>query len=263
MAWFKKATSVVVEPKRPKALNLSPVKMAARMTHGKTRSRTVADINRELSYVKNEIARLRAAQKDLLPIERQYTQTAYGEKINPLVAREKELCSEKLTLHLAEKYPRLSLQPLTWRDENKRPRLIPFSIQNASFRFTVDDSDHWTRFGRHEPITPKMPYPIINCYKDVLASIRQRGFITTLSTNWEGVIPPDVRQIAKNNTDFKQSDMYLIAEPTKWELSFEKLPERPFNYDPLLVGYAEGSFWLLAKFDVTPLEHYVASEFTS
>lgn len=251
-------------PKRSKALDRSPVKMAARMTKGKVKTRTVTDIDRELNYVTNEIARLKAAQAEMLPVEQSYTLKAYEAKLTPLINRQTALNGEKRCLHLAAKYPRLSLQPLTWRDENKRPRLIPFSVQSAHFRFTIDDPDHnsfYIRNGEVLPITPKMPQPIVACYQDVLQSIKRRGTIATLSTKWEGVLPPNVRQIVKANSDFKRDDMYLLAEPTNWELTFQKLPERPLNPDPLLVGYAEGSFWLLAQFDVTPLEHYVASEF--
>jgi len=87
----------------------------------------------------------------------------------------------------------------------------------------------------------------------------------TWRARWSGLLPPEIKdQIHKHSKTFDDK-LYLLAEPTSWEFKEEKMPKppRPVYKDPLLVGYAHGSLWLIDQFDVTPLERYVVSEFST
>jgi hypothetical protein len=89
-----------------------------------------------------------------------------------------------------------------------------------------------------------------------------------LTYRFRGAIPDETRaKIRSVHRSFEQ--VYLLAEttPESWRLervgkSFRQ-QVRDLWDDPLVVGYAAGTLWLIDSFDPTPLEQYVASEFTS
>jgi hypothetical protein len=76
-----------------------------------------------------------------------------------------------------------------------------------------------------------------------------------LWTELKGVIPGEVRQLIKQNIGtFDQ--IAIAAEVAKWN-------ERIGPGDPLVLGRVGPLWWLIAKFDTTPLEEYVAKEFSA
>jgi len=88
---------------------------------------------------------------------------------------------------------------------------------------------------------------------------------------FSGVIPADIRKIIKDN-DKKFSKIYLVEEGYAWgsktDFSVTQKPS-PRNIDPLIIGEIQNTktgdmnYFLLAKFDVTPLENFIATELSA
>ncbi len=145
------------------------------------------------------------------------------------------------------------LQVLGWRNEDGMPTLAPFSVQSDTFEFFVGQ---WN----NGEIRPRLPLPLRGCYDDVLALLRRRrnnrgGNVELHATaRFDGVIPDDVRTIiARAQQQFK--DIRILAEVERWKIEETELPA--LNADPLVIGYDGEEFWLLAAFDITPLEEAV------
>lgn len=88
---------------------------------------------------------------------------------------------------------------------------------------------------------------------------------------FSGVIPESIRKtIRENKSQFKT--IYLVEESYDWNIetnsSIVSKPS-PRNVDPLIIGEVrnthtgEMNYFLLAKFDVTPLENFVATELSA
>lgn len=142
---------------------------------------------------------------------------------------------------------------LGWRNDDGLPTLAPFSVQNEKFEF-VSSSRLWPE----ERMTPALPVPLRGCYDDVLRKLREkrarRNVEVRASVTFTGVIPEDVRRtIARVQQSFK--DIRVLAEVEHWQLEETELPA--LNTDPLVIGYDGHEFWLLAVFDITPLEDAV------
>ncbi len=79
----------------------------------------------------------------------------------------------------------------------------------------------------------------------------------SLTSKLKTVIPDDVKQkIQEAREDFK-NEIYIIAE-ANWEGSVQLQPK-----DPLVVGWDGHNFWLIAVYDPTTIEKYIADEFSS
>lgn len=77
-----------------------------------------------------------------------------------------------------------------------------------------------------------------------------------LKTNFNHTIPPKVREHIREIQKGKLfSRLLVIAEVDEWGIE-------PRPADPLLVGESNGLFFLLDRFDTTPLESYVSKEFS-
>lgn len=85
-----------------------------------------------------------------------------------------------------------------------------------------------------------------------------RSFTHTFS----GLVPDNVRDLImseKRNFD----SITLIEESYNWNINDSiKIQKKP-NPDPLIVGRKNNIHYLLTKFDVTPLENLIATEFTA
>mgnify|MGYP001613508887 CR=1 FL=1 len=191
-------------------------------------------------------------------------------------------------------YPRLSLEPLRWRDDKGRPRLVLFRVRgNPTITFSP-----WQR--------PEYPRPIADCYADVskrpvdsgfrrlghglvqilglwavgtalslwtqnpwylvLAPV---GFVTAILTHYvsppkralsctfTGLIPVEVREKIRL-AESRGLDVCVLAEVDEWTEEVARLP-----LDPLVVGWKHGALYLIDRFDTTTVEELVAREFTT
>jgi len=83
----------------------------------------------------------------------------------------------------------------------------------------------------------------------------------TFKHKFSGVIPKNIRDLVKSerhNFDI----IYLVEESHSWKID-DKIVEVPKNLDPLIIGRKNGDHFLLAKFDVTPLENLIATEYSA
>ncbi|MBI4434954.1 hypothetical protein HY635_04060 [Candidatus Uhrbacteria bacterium] len=142
---------------------------------------------------------------------------------------------------------------LGWRNPDGFPTLAPFSVESEEFAF-ASSPNAWPE----ETVTPALPAPIRGCYDDVFKKLRERrarrNVKVRASVTFTGVIPEDVRRtIASAQRAFK--DIRVLAEVDRWQLEETELPA--LRTDPLVIGYDGQEFWLLAAFDITPLEDAV------
>jgi len=144
---------------------------------------------------------------------------------------------------------------LQWRNPDGFPTLAPFSVESERFTFEAT-TNQWNEL--RTTVTPALPAPIRGCYDDVLRKLskrrRSRNVAVRASVTFTGVIPEDVRRtIARAQRSFK--DIRILAEVEHWQLEETELPS--LRADPLVIGYDGHDFWLLATFDITPLEDAV------
>jgi len=83
----------------------------------------------------------------------------------------------------------------------------------------------------------------------------------TFTHKFLGVIPQNIRDLVK--TERANFDIiYLVEEAHSWKID-DKIVEVPKNLDPLIIGRKNREHFLLAKFDVTPLENLIATEYSA
>lgn len=88
-----------------------------------------------------------------------------------------------------------------------------------------------------------------------------RLFTRTFKHKFSGVIPKEIRKLVlTEQTNF--DNIYLVEESHSWKID-DKIVEVPKNLDPLIIGKKNNVHFLLAKFDVTPLENIIATEYSA
>lgn len=80
----------------------------------------------------------------------------------------------------------------------------------------------------------------------------------SMTTRFPGILPDDVRKIAKRALESKEFDKVALVFTPAWSVSVRQVKTPP---DPLLVGLHKGAWYLLAQFDATPEEQWLSSEF--
>lgn len=113
-----------------------------------------------------------------------------------------------------------------------------------------------------------MPSGIEEAYLKIaskLAVVANDRRLENLSINYayRGLVPDDVRAIVKTEQARGRFDrLAFVCDVDHWQVQQIKAP--PVVYlDPILVGEKGGALWVLASFDPTPVESYIAAEFTS
>lgn len=158
--------------------------------------------------------------------------------------------------------PRLSLEPLSWRNRKGFPILAPFGVTKAEIiiktDFSMDSSYVRRRTTKFTPAHGEVLYRRV--YSDVIAKmnekVRESGDSVTLSARFEGVIPNETREKIQQ---WPAQEVFLVTEVPDWR--FEKV--RAPRVDPLVCLWRHDALWLLDKFDTTPIEEYIAREFTT
>jgi len=217
--------------------------------------------------------------KDIGNEEKEHFQ--WGEITTLLKKREQNVLAEQLCLT----YPKLSLEPLSWRDAvSGLPRLVPFQLDKSEFaiRPKFDGSDHIE-------VLPEFPWAIRNCFSDMRELILGQG-VHQRTHGWrhwfandqrcfyckfEGFIPAEVKEkITQHMKDFKdlsysvRNHIFIIAEPSDPKLFKLDDPATRGTIleDPLVVAYYpeidEDAFWLIADFDTTTVEQAMLTHFS-
>lgn len=170
---------------------------------------------------------------------------------------------ERADIMLSCSYPKMSPEPLRWRDAQGFPLLVPFSLDEPCFRIRADG---W--------FPHLLPDGIRQHYADVVMLLQKmgtqgsriagrrptRGEGLCIEARFEGIIPPETRQKILpliQTWTLLRDRIYLLAEVEEWEAGLIKV-------DPLVIGcHRNGDLLLIDSFDVTPLEEYIAREFTA
>lgn len=232
----------------------------------------VSDVQKtDLSEIEAEAVELKRRSEVLMPVE-----AAAGELIH---TRMLELQEESTRAVIADKtgFKILSKEVLTWRqDYTYRPkekfRQVTLRIPRLALIGTEWNSPMLsiaTSNGRYSGGTVQwLPVELQPYYANVsneLQWLQQRiKREPVLSFSYTGVIPDETRekiQEASKIPSFR-SNIYLLcdAPAEQWKLDTTPIPQPP---DPIVVGFAGGSLWVIDVFDPTPIEQYVSLEFST
>lgn len=115
--------------------------------------------------------------------------------------------------------------------------------------------------------TAHVPWLVDRHYREILGLLGRkhcsdkRGVIT-LTYSYHGVIPSEIRNIIQTEKESRRFEsLAFVCDVDRWQVGVKEIPR--VYYDPILVGLKAGALWVLATFDPTPVESYIASEFTS
>ena len=78
---------------------------------------------------------------------------------------------------------------------------------------------------------------------------------------FDGVIPTDVRNLIISERD-NYDNFFIVEESYDWKTDDSRVTQAK-NPNPLIIGRKSDRYYLLAKFDVTPLENLIATEFSA
>lgn len=237
-------TALVRAPKEPlrAALALVPVAEGER----------TSPLGEPNPMLRQQLRRLRGFRKragaELLPIEQPAVLPAVDAHLKML-----ERTSEGY-----RPFPLDRLQEvLRWRNPDGWPTIAPFSIESPKFELAVHPSGGWDRDGIHRIIAPKLPPPLHECYEDVLETLGRRTSnwkSVHLAVTFTGVLPPEVRAtIIAAKRQFER--VLVLAEVDHWQIEEREIPA--ISTDPLVVGFDGEHFWLIAAFDLTPIEEAI------
>lgn len=83
------------------------------------------------------------------------------------------------------------------------------------------------------------------------------GHVSRLTAGFLGLMPVEVKKQIDEAKPFFDTELYLIKEtnPDEWNASVVSI-------DPLVVGLFNEQAYLITRFDTTPIEEYVAREFS-
>lgn len=207
----------------------------------------------KLSAITNVIAAIETDLIKSLPLEREYMFKESDIKLKELKGKKRHYENT-----LVMPYPRLSLEPFKWRGKAGFPKLCLFDIRKTTVEFRA----YTYRFGVDFECNIPYPASISECYVDVKKRltkfVQRKSRDIKITAHWAGgLIPETVKEKIEKFKCRKDVQLFIVAEP-RWEVEVKK-----FNPDPLLVAYYNGELFLIDKFDLTTLEHYVVSEFST
>ena len=222
-------------------------------------------------------------------------QTKLNAALKDAFPLEKEAVTELSFANLHRDYPIINLDFLKMQNEDGWPRFAVFSITQPECRleFKARNTETirtmkavYTPCYRNLSFLPKNPHsrvythfykwfegffdrlevsvkadlkPYMRFWKPAMEST---AFI---SQSFAGLLPTEVRgkiRQAVANWKFDLNYIFLICEAQKW-VEGKEIHEVPKPADPLVVGWHPEAkhFFLLADFDIVPIEEYVKREF--
>lgn len=114
---------------------------------------------------------------------------------------------------------------------------------------------------------PRVPWKVDKHYREIARQLGRRHCsdrreIITLTYSYAGIIPADIRDVIHTEKQARRfDDLAFVCDADRWQVGVTEIPR--VYFDPILVGLKAGALWVLATFDPTPVESYIASEFTS
>lgn len=237
-------TALVKAPKEPLRAALALVPAPAGMAETAIGQR-VPGLHRQLQRLKRFRGQVEA---ELLSIERPAVVPVVDARLKVL-----ERAAEGY-----RPFPLNRLQEvLRWRNPDGWPTIAPFSIDSPRFEFAVHPSGGWDRGEVRRVIHPALPPPLRECHGDVFEKLGRRKSAWRsihLAVTFTGVLPPEVRAtIIAAKRQFEQ--ILMLAEVDHWQIEEREVPA--IRTDPLVVGFDGQDFWLIAAFDLTPIEEAI------
>jgi hypothetical protein len=150
------------------------------------------------------------------------------------------------------------------------PKLALINISSPTF--------YLARMEDSRQATSPMPAGCDAYYSDILKQLnRATAFFkkSMLSFTWRGLIPDDAKKTideaekffgrykGQYSSEIGNPRVYLLVEAPheQWAIKNEE-KERVRYLDPLILGHRGTDLFLIGSFDPTPIEEYVAAEFT-
>lgn len=224
----------------------------------------VARAHAELDAVERRTAMLIATAEAALPIERDGKQ-----RVEQEIARLRDRGAELLGTINRPDYQRMPTNALRaaleLRTAKGLPRLALFSVRHGDL---VLSSERKQQFAGGPDwvsrVEPSLPKPLEACYADVTEHLVEQSLASNTEANkrkqyrliatFTGIVPADVRRrIAVAKRVF--TSVHILAEVAAWKCEEREVPE--LKPDPLVVGFDGEHFWLVASFDLTPLERAI------
>lgn len=243
-----------------------PVPAAVAVMERAKEAITPFSLDIDTAQIQDQIVELNRELSMLHGIEQQ-AKEAISAKVTELT---KELSLGRAYQRFAGEKKRLSPEVLGWR-KSKSEYLNGIRIPTPAVALFSLDADFVrienTRFGNAD-FTPGIPWSFREYYKDVLDCLAlisaNFGQFSSMSVRmmarFSGVIPMETKEKIREARDSKSfSEIRLLAE-ADWAI--DAYPD-PRYADPIVVGMVNDEMWVIDVFDPTPLEDYIAKEFTS
>lgn len=157
-------------------------------------------------------------------------------------------------LYINRHYPSLDLSFLKWTKKDGNPVFAVFSLDNPVCELVMGAS---FVASRRPPSVVDIPI-IADQYREFLR--READKLPMFAAKWltatfSGVIPSETKTKIKTAKNLEVFEHIVIIAEAKWDVRIE-------IGDPLIVGIKANNAWLIDKFDLSPIENIVASEFT-
>lgn len=241
----------------------------------------------ERKKLEAERKRLTSLKEGLLPVE-----SGAREALERDIAATDRALYALATAEAVENLPMLDPVVFTWTKSqlsNRKiggvmkttmnvPALALVFIDEENMKLSVErDQDTYINdapaWRRESPI----PGSVDGAYRGILRKLApevpNHHTRMHLTYSYHGVVPQEIRatiaeeyetveSYGRTQTKLRRFDsLAFVCEVDRWEIRNQELPRR--DLDPILVGVKGGSLWVIASFDPTTLESYIASEFTS
>jgi hypothetical protein len=212
--------------------------------------------------------------KEALKLEREWMATSTRD-------RKAELAIAAKYASLDAKYPRIDMSFLGEFVFTQNRLTVP---KLAVFTPNCGEAKLWLQTGWLGGMRSNVP-SVLNYQSEAIAKdtkeLAKAEWCSqvVLTAYWGGVIPEGSRSIIKEASK-TFDEVLIVAEVSEWQVTMTSNNLLRFAVasrdlvanagssflaligDPLVIGRKGDVFWLLDKFDTTPLEEYVGNEFT-
>ncbi len=216
------------------------------------------------SVIAKRDADLKRLNEQIQRLERECTVACQG-----LDAKVAVLNIENNVRPIDAKFPRIDMTFLSQKraiagKPFKMPKFALFSIDNP--KCTISACSTYYREESNKPTTTPQVFASFADLGVLMEYAKSRrtysgwnSYEVKAEATFKGAIPATVREtLVEARKTFQQ--VYLVNEP-EWMVEEVAIPFAP-PVDPLVIGFRDGIYWLIASFDTTPAEEYIRREFT-
>lgn len=156
-----------------------------------------------------------------------------------------------------------TLDMLRWRNQRGEPSLVLLNVDTLEFHISAKVK------AKGDGIVTELAIDVPKgelreCYRDVITNLKiasiQDGKPHTISCTYAGGIPASTMEKIKGAKK-KFASVHIVAPGKNFKHSNDEATHANYD-DPLVVGWDGYDLWLIDRFDLTPLENVLATEFT-